>query len=152
MNTPENRTACSSRAGEPKLLVRLHNTLRVRHYSIRTEQAYVDWVRRFVRFHGLRHPVDMGAREVQAFLTYLAVQRHVAAATQNQAKSALLFLYRAVLGVELPWLNDVERAKPSGEYQGDYDNRRHAVPADQHTIIGISPLPPSVRQKRWGAG
>ena len=112
MNTRENRSACSSGAGEPKLLVRLHNTLRVRHYSRRTEQAYVDWVRRFVHFHGLRHPVDMGTREVQAFLTYLAVQRHVAAATQNQAKSALLFLYRAVLGVELPWLNDVERAKP----------------------------------------
>ena len=109
----ENRRPDCSDSAEHTLLVRLRNTLRVRHCSIRTEQAYVDWVRRFIRFHQLRHPADMGAREVVAFLTYLAVQRHVAAATQNQAKSALLFLYRAVLDIELPWLNEVERAEPS---------------------------------------
>ena len=113
MAASENRRPDCSDSAEHTLLVRLRNTLRVRHCSIRTEQAYVDWVRRFIRFHQLRHAGDMGAREVVGFLTYLAVQRHVAAATQNQAKSALLFLYRAVLDIELPWLNEVERAEPS---------------------------------------
>jgi integron integrase len=96
---------------EPKLLVRLRNKIRLKHYSIRTEQAYVDWVRRYVRFHGLRHPGEMGAHEVETFLTHLAVQGRVAASTQNQAKSAILFLYREVLESELPWLNGVEAAK-----------------------------------------
>jgi integron integrase len=96
---------------EPKLLVRLRNKLRLKHYSIRTEHAYVDWARRFIRFHGLRHPAEMGAQEVEAFLTHLAVQGKVAASTQNQAKSALLFLYRDVLESELAWLTKVEPAK-----------------------------------------
>src|SRR5687767_323350 len=74
----------------PKLLARLREALRVRHYSIRTEQAYVEWTRRFIHFHGLRHPASLGASEVQAFLTHLAVDRSVASSTQNQAKSALL--------------------------------------------------------------
>ena len=73
----------------------------------------MDWVRRFILFHDKRHPRDMGAEEVEAFLTHLAVVRHVSASTQNQAKSALLFLYKQVLAVELPWLNEVVRAKPS---------------------------------------
>ena len=110
MDASAKRSSPSYAGQEPKLLVRLHNLLRVRHYSIRTEQAYVDWVRRFIHFHRLRHPADMGAREVAALLTYLATRRRVAAPTQNQAKSALLFLYREVPGVELPWLNDL-RAK-----------------------------------------
>jgi len=96
---------------EPKLLVRLRNKLRVKHYSIRTEHAYVDWARRYIRFHGLRHPAELGAPEVEAFLTHLAVRDKVAASTQNQAKSALLFLYRDVLQFELPWLSNVEQAK-----------------------------------------
>jgi integron integrase len=96
---------------EPRLLDRLREAIRVRHYSIRTEAAYVDWVRRFILFHGKRHPRDMGAAEVGAFLTHLAVNRAVAASTQNQAKSALLFLYREVLGVQLPWLDEVISAK-----------------------------------------
>ena len=83
----------------------------MRHYSIRTEDAYADWARRFILFHGKRHPLELGAAEVAAFLTYLAVQRNVAASTQNQAKSALLFLYRVVLGVQLPWLDEVVGAK-----------------------------------------
>ncbi len=95
----------------PKLLTRLRDHLRTRHYSIRTEATYVDWVRRFILFHGKRHPQDMGAAEVEAFLTHLAVDRHVAASTQNQAKSAILYLYKQVLGVELPWLDDVVQAK-----------------------------------------
>jgi integron integrase len=83
----------------------------MRHYSLRTERTYSHWVRRFVLFHGMRHPRDMGASEVTAFLTALATERHVAASTQNQALSAILFLYKQVLGVELPWLDDVQRAK-----------------------------------------
>ncbi len=85
----------------------------MRHYSLRTEQAYVGWVRRFVHFHGLRHPRDLGAPEVEAFLTQLASQRNVSSSTQGQAKSALLFLYRQVLGIELPWLDEVVSAKAS---------------------------------------
>ena len=95
----------------PRLLDRVRDQIRRRHYSIRTEQAYVDWIRRFVVFHGKTHPSALGAREVEAFLTHLAVDRDVAAATQNQAQSALLFLYREVLGVDLPWLDDVVRAR-----------------------------------------
>jgi integron integrase len=97
----------------PKLLGRLRAALRVRHYSLRTERAYVEWTRRFIRFHGMRHPADLGAIEVQAFLTHLAVDRGVASPTQNQAKAALLFLYRELLEVQLPWLDDIVGAKPS---------------------------------------
>jgi integron integrase len=95
----------------PRLLDQLRGRLRVKHYSIRTEVAYVDWVRRFVVFSGQRHPRELGAREVEAFLTHLALQRRVAASTQNQAKSALLFLYKEVLGNEMPWLDGVVAAK-----------------------------------------
>ena len=93
------------------LLERVRDRIRVKHYSIRTEHAYVDWVRRFILFHGRRHPSDMGAGEVEAFLTHLAVKGNVAASTQNQAKSALLFLYREVLGADLPWLDGITTAK-----------------------------------------
>jgi integron integrase len=89
--------------------MRVH--LRTRHYSIRTEQAYIDWARRFILFHGKRHPQDMGAAEVEAFLSHLAVDRQVAASTQNQAKAALLYLYKQVLGADLPWLDEVVQAK-----------------------------------------
>jgi len=95
----------------PRLLDRVREAIRARHYSRRTEKAYVHWIRRFIFFHDKRHPADMGPAEVTAFLTSLAVRDKVAASTQNQARSALLFLYREVLGVELPWLDDVVRAK-----------------------------------------
>src|SRR5574340_201464 len=95
----------------PKLLDQVRDRIRVKHYSIRTETQYVQWIRRFILFHGKRHPRDLGAPEVEAFLTHLAVEGNVAAATQNQALSALIFLYREVLGVELPWLDKVTRAK-----------------------------------------
>lgn len=98
-------------ADKPRLLDQLRERIRLRHYSIRTEDVYVDWVRRFILYHGRRHPAEMGKVELEAFLTHLAVERNVAASTQNQAKSALLFLYREVLELELPWLDDVERAK-----------------------------------------
>ena len=94
----------------PKLLDQVRDRIRVKHYSIRTETQYVQWVRRFILFHDKKHPKDMGAPEVEAFLTHLAVEGNVAAATQNQALSALLFLYTEVLAINLPWLNDVTRA------------------------------------------
>ncbi len=97
----------------PKFLDQLRESLRVRHYSLRTEDAYFDWARRFILFHGKRHPKDMGAPEVQAFLTHLAVDRHVSPSTQNQAKAALLFLYRNLLYTNLPWLSEVIHAKAS---------------------------------------
>ena len=95
----------------PRLLDQVRGKIRLKHYSIRTEEAYVDWIKRFVLHFDKRHPSEMGAREVEEFLTHLAVQGRVAASTQNQAKSALLFLYREVLEHDLPWLEDVERAK-----------------------------------------
>jgi len=95
----------------PRLLDQLRDRIRLKHYSIRTEQAYADWVRRFVIFSGKRHPRELGQAEVEAFLTHLAVAGRVSASTQNQAESALLFLYKEVLGVELPWLDGVETAK-----------------------------------------
>jgi len=81
---------------QPRLLDQVRHVIRRLHYSIRTEQAYVDWIRRFILFHGKRHPVEMGALEVEAFLTHLAVQGEVAASTQNQALNAIVFLYRLV--------------------------------------------------------
>ncbi len=101
----------SSSASAPRLLDRVRDKIRLKHYSLRTEQAYLDWIKRFILHHGKRHPGDMGAVEVEAFLTHLAVAGKVAASTQNQAKSALLFLYREVLETELPWLDGIERAK-----------------------------------------
>jgi len=95
----------------PRLLDQVRDRLRVKHYSIRTEQTYVDWIRRYIFFHDKRHPKDMGAEDVEAFLTHLAVAGKVAAATQNQAKSALLFLYREVLAIQLPWLENITQAK-----------------------------------------
>jgi integron integrase len=84
--------------------------MRTRHFALRTEQAYLHWLRRFVAFHGRKHPRELGAPHVEQFLTHLAVHRKVSAATQNQAMQALLFLYRHVLGVELPWLKGITRA------------------------------------------
>ena len=106
-------TSGASAPQQPRLLDLMRDKIRYKHYSIRTEAAYVDWARRYILFHGKRHPSSMGAEEVEAFLTHLAVHGNVAASTQNQAKSALLFLYREVLGVELPWLDGVQSAKRS---------------------------------------
>jgi integron integrase len=96
---------------EPRLLDRVRQALRLRHYSRRTEKAYVGWIRRFVLHHGKRHPRAMGRPEVSAFLTHLAASERVSASTQNQALSALLFLYGQVLGADIGWLDDVVRAK-----------------------------------------
>ena len=94
-----------------RLLDQVHDAIRARHYSRRTERAYAGWIRRFVLFHGKRHPAEMGEPEVTVFLSHLATHRRVSASTQNQALSALLFLYRVVLRRELAWLDELVRAK-----------------------------------------
>lgn len=98
-------------ATAPKLLDRVRAAIRAKHYSRRTESAYVDWIRRYIVFHRKRHPSDMGASEIAAFLTWLATERRVSASTQNQALSALLFLYRTVLRVEVGSIDNVPRAR-----------------------------------------
>jgi len=98
-------------ARPPRLLERVRCTIRTRHYSFRTEKAYVGWIKRYLVFHGMRHPAELGSVEVASYLTSLATRRHVGASTQNQAFRALLFLYREVLGVQLTGLEQVPRAK-----------------------------------------
>lgn len=100
-----------NKAHPPKLLVLMREKIRVNHYSIRTETQYLQWAKRYILFHNKRHPKEMGGKEVEAFLSHLAVEGNVSASTQNQALSALLFLYRVVLEQELPWMDDVIRAK-----------------------------------------
>jgi len=104
-------TAVPAGSQAPRLLDEVRRKLRVKHYSLRTEQAYVGWIRRFILANGKRHPRELGADEVEAFLSGLATDGEVAAATQNQALSALLYLYREVLRLKLPWLDRVVRAK-----------------------------------------
>src|SRR5690349_22911310 len=94
-----------------KLIARFREAIRERHYSRRTEKSYWFWIRWFIFFHGKRHPEEMGGAEVSGFLSWLATERNVAAATQNQALAALLFLYKQVLGVDLPWLGGLIRAQ-----------------------------------------
>jgi integron integrase len=131
----------------PRLLDRVRAALRTRHCSPRTEKAYVGWIRRFILFHDKRHPAAMGAAEVTRFLSALVVQRNVAASTQNQALSALLFLYREVLEQELPWLDDLVRAKT-----------RERIPAVltrdevQAVIDGLDGPPRLVALLLYGAG
>ena len=96
---------------KPKLLDRAREIIRLKHYSIRTERTYLNWMRRYILFHHKRHPQEMGPAEIEAFLTHLAMAGNVARSTQNQAFNALLFLYREVLGQDVPWLQGVVRAK-----------------------------------------
>jgi integron integrase len=96
---------------EPKLLDRVHIAIRARHFSWRTEKAYIGWIKRFIIFHGKRHPASLGEAEVTAFLSALATRHDVSASTQNQALSAIIFLYRSVLGKNLEWLDGIVRAK-----------------------------------------
>lgn len=115
--SPQDRGTAPAAVGSapertPRTLIEaVRERIRYRHYSYRTEEAYVGWVRRFVAFHGRRHPRELGAAEMEAFLNHLANDRDAAASTHNQALSALLFLYSDVLGVELPWLCDIARPK-----------------------------------------
>lgn len=108
MNSPTTATVSSSL----KLLDQLAAKTRLLHYSKRTEEAYVDWAKRFILFHQKRHPREMGAAEIETYLTHLAVEKHVSASTQNQAFSAILFLYQKVLEIELPKLNALRARRP----------------------------------------
>lgn len=103
-NTPTENTP-------PKLLDQVLARIRVKHYSRRTEQAYLSWIKRYILHHGKRHPRDLGAVDVESFLSHLAIAGNVSSSTQNQAKSAILFLYKEVLGVDLPWLDNITQAK-----------------------------------------
>jgi len=95
----------------PKLLDQVREKIRYKHYSLSTENTYISWIKQYILFNEKRHPSEMGAAEVEAFLTYLATTRHVSSSTQNQALSAILFLYREVLALDLPWLDNFERSK-----------------------------------------
>src|SRR3989442_10010303 len=106
-----NRPPAPSSAPKPRLLDQVRAAIRARHYSKRTEKSYVDWIKRFIFFHNKRHPIEMGEAEINKFLTDLAVNKKVSASTQNQALSAILFLYQYVLKKELQWITRAVRAK-----------------------------------------
>ncbi len=131
----------------PKLLDQLRHTLRLKHYSLRTEQAYANWVKRFILFHQKRHPNTMGAPEIEQFLTHLAVNDHIAASTQNQALSALLFLYHHVLDLDLEETINAVRAK-----------RPHHLPVvldktEVTRLLALLPTPPQLMaQLMYGCG
>lgn len=130
-----------------RLLDRVREAIRLRHYSLGTEKVYVAWIRRFILFHGKRHPSEMGKHEVEAFLSYLAARRGVSPSTQNQALQALLFLYRHVLEIELPWLDDVIRAKPKRRLPVVLS--RDEVRALLNAVTPMASLPASVM---YGSG
>lgn len=147
--TPAHDT--SDVSAKPRLLDRVREAVRVRHYSIRTERTYIGWIRQYIRHNGMRHPADLGAPEVEAFLSMLANQRDVAASTQNQALAALLFLYKYVLGIDLPWLDGITRAKKPArlpvvltqpEVGAPKTNRTSDLPLrrglDCHVFIGLA--------------
>jgi integron integrase len=96
---------------KPRLFEQVRDQMRLLHYSLRTEETYLHWIKRYILFHGKRHPAEMGEREITAFLTHLAVDKNVAASTQNQALAAVLFLYKKVLNQELDWMEGIVRAR-----------------------------------------
>lgn len=103
--------------GKGKLLDEVRNSLRTQNYSYRTEKTYVNWIQKYILFHNKRHPKEMAEREINQFLTYLAVNRKVAASTQNQALSALLFLYKVILRKEIGWIGNLQRARKPQKFQ-----------------------------------
>ena len=113
---PDSPEGPDSATKRPRLREQLREAIRRRNYSRRTERTYWFWIRWFIRHNGVRHPETMGAAEVEAFLSWLATERNVAAATQNQALSALLFLYKKLLGQNLPWFTDLVRAQRPVRY------------------------------------
>ena len=132
----------TSKIEPPKLLDLVRGKIRLKHYSIRTEQAYVDWIKRYILHFDKTHPKDLGAADVEAFLTHLAVVGKVSASTQNQAKSALLFLYKEVLGQSLPWLDKVERAKvpkhlPVVLSQGEVQKVLSQLSGTHHLVVSL---------------
>lgn len=137
--TPQS-SGVSTSPQPPRLLDQVRQRCRLRHYSLRTEQAYVGWIKRFILFHSKRHPRQMGAPEVEAFLSFLANKGQVSAATQNQALAALLFLYRHVLDTDLPWMDDVVRAKRSRRLpvvlsQAEVQALLSAIPDGTHDLM-----------------
>lgn len=139
---PLREGAGASDRKQRRLVELLRGAIRARHYSHRTEKAYWYWIRYYVHFHGKRHPAQMGAAEVTAFLSWLAAERNVAAATQNQALSALLFLYKEVLGVQLPWLGELVRAQrpvrlPAVLSEGEVRRLLACVPERMRLPVGL---------------
>ena len=131
----------------PKLLEEVRDLIRTRHYSYRTEEAYLNWIRQYILFHGKRHPAEMGADQVTQFLTHLAVKRQVAASTQNQALAALLFLYKNVLKVDLPWLTNVERAKRPARIPLVLTKGGSQAPAHTIGATELAPGEPALRSR-----
>ncbi len=121
-----------------RLLDQVRDRIRVKHYALRTEQTYVDWIKRYILYFGKQHPATLSGGHVERFLSLLASERHVAASTQNQAKSAILFLYKEVLGVELPWLDDITQAKTP--------KRLPVVLTRDEVARALARLPPGVHQ------
>lgn len=111
--TIERNATLAQTGNQPRLMDRVRASMRVAHYALSTERSYCHWIRRYILHHGKRHPADMGAAEVEAFLSYLATAENVSAKTQNQAMHAMLYLYKRVLGVDLPWLDGITRARES---------------------------------------
>ena len=137
-----NPSNIASIVSPPKLLDLVRGKIRLKHYSIRTEQAYVDWIKRYILHFDKAHPKDLGADEVEAFLTHLAVAGKVSASTQNQAKSALLFLYKEVLGQSLPWLDKIEQAKapkhlPMVLSQGEVQKVLSHLSGTHHLVVSL---------------
>lgn len=126
-----------------KLLDQVREKLRLKHYSFRTEGTYTSWIKRFILFHGKRHPAEMGAREIEAFLSHLAVNRRVAASTQNQAFNAILFLYRHVLGIRVDDAINAVRAKrpkrlpPGCQHHHDLHSRPQPRRPRRHQPAGF---------------
>lgn len=125
-----------------RLLDHVRTALRTRHYSPRTESAYLHWIVRYIRFHRLRHPADLTATDVERFLSHLATDLDVAAATQNQALAALLFLYSKVLGLDLPWLDNLVRARRPTRLPTILDRTEiaallHRVPEPAHLVASL---------------
>ncbi|MCC6867845.1 MAG: phage integrase N-terminal SAM-like domain-containing protein [Burkholderiales bacterium] len=145
-------TATLEGASRPvRLLDQLRTVIRYRHYSYRTEQAYVGWVRRFIRFHGCRHPNELGGEDVVAFLTQLAVDRNVSASTHPQALSAILFLYREVLAIDLPWLGEIEQPRKPRRLpvvlSRDEARREITVPSGKGGRDRMTMLPTALRHE-----
>jgi integron integrase len=131
----------SATSPPPRLLDLVRARVRVLHYSLRTEEAYVDWIKRYIRYFDKRHPRELSAEHVEGFLSYLAVERNVAASTQNQAKSALLFLYKEVLQIELPWLDGLTQARvprrlPLVLTRAEVQRVLSRLPPDTHRLVG----------------
>lgn len=136
----------------PKLLDQLRERIRYLHYSRRTEQAYVHWCRAFIRFHGLRHPAEMGAAEVEAFLQWLAAERNAAPSTHNQALSALLFLYTKVLELDLPLAVEHRAANRPAAFARGADARRGGSGAAGFGWRAPAPGSPTVRHRPAASG